>query len=325
MKLYFLILFWPGMIWAQQNSASREKMAELFSLREIVKKRVFVKSRKEQDVQRVNFELSKQSQKIKNLKDQNSKLFEVMQGRVSSLYKKKKLENAGGILSLDRSQNYLRKIYLTQFFNQQDRKLSQQLISSQKQIEKENKLFRSRLQHLSMLKKRVDEELQELKKQEMAQRKLIRELILESGNVVPENQDFSAQRGELKPPIQAPFRNEFGLRKDPASGLHFINSGLYFQTQGGEPVLSAASGIVSFVGQLPYWGQVLILDHGDSYSTVYSNLENLSVRLGDQVNSQQKLAQVSNRKYAGKRGFYFEIRHFAEPQNPNEWLSAKEL
>ncbi len=300
-------------------------MAELFTLREVVKKRVFEKSRKEQDVQRVNFELSKQSQKIQLLKDQNSNLYEVMQSRVSLLYKKKKLANAGGILSLDRSQNFLQKIYLTQFFNRQDKKLSQQLISSKKQVEKENILFRSRLQHLSLLKKRVDVQLHELKKQELLQRKLIRELILQSGSFAPESQDFSAQRGELKPPIQAPFKNEFGLKKDPSNGLHFINSGIYFQTQGGEPVLSASSGIVSFIGQLPYWGQVLILDHGDSYSTVYSNLENLSVRLGDQVNPQQKLAQVSNRKYDSKRGFYFEIRHFSEPQNPNEWLSAKEL
>jgi len=298
-------------------------MAELFTIREAVKKGVFEKSRKEQDVQRVNFELSKQSQKINALKAQNVKLFQDMQSRVSLLYKKKKLENAGGILSLDQSQNYLRKIYLTQFFNQQDKKLSQQLIFSQKQIEKESTLFRSRLQHLSILKKRVDAQLQELKKQELAQRKLIRELVLESGNEIPVNQDFSAQRGELRPPIQAPFRNEFGLKKDSSSGLHFINSGLYFKTQGGEPVLSASSGLVSFIGQLPYWGQVIILDHGDFYSTVYSNLENLSVRLGDQVNSQQRLAQVSNKKYDGKRGFYFEIRHFAEPQNPVEWLSAR--
>jgi murein DD-endopeptidase MepM/ murein hydrolase activator NlpD len=324
-KLYLVLFLIPFTLWAQQNSASREKMAELFTLRETVKKRVFEKSRKEQDVQRVNFELSKQSQKIKILKEQNSELFQVMQSRVSLLYKKKKLENAGGILSLDRSQNYLRKIYLTQFFNQQDKKLSEQLMASQKQIEKENTLFRSRLQHLSVLKKRVDAQLQELKKQELAQRKLIRELVLQSDSSAPEPQDFSAQRGMLKPPIQAPYINEFGLKKDPSSGLHFINSGLYFQTQGGEPVMSASSGVVSYVGQLPYWGQVLILDHGDSYSTVYSNLENLSVGLGDQVNPQQKLAQVSNRKYDGKRGFYFEIRHFAEPQNPNEWLSAKEL
>lgn len=299
-------------------------MADLFTLREAVKKRVFEKSRKEQDVQRVNLELSKQSQKIKALKEQNIKLFQEMQKRVSLLYKKKKLENAGGILSLDRSQNYLRKIYLTQFFNQQDKKLSQKLISSQKLIEKENTLFKNRLQHLSILKKRVDHELQELKKQELAQRNIIQQLIIESGGQFSVSQDFSAQRGQLKPPIQAPFKNEFGLKKDPSSGLHFINSGLHFQTQGGEPVLSASSGYVSFVGELPYWGQMIILDHGDSYSTIYSNLENLSVRLGDQVNSQQKLAQVSNKKYDDKKGFYFEIRHFAEPQNPNEWLSAKE-
>lgn len=318
--LFLVILFLYHIGFSQENLEVREKMAELHKIKQSIRVHVFERSRKEQEIQRIGIELTNQSEKINQLTKSSSELKKSMQDRAVLLYKMKRASQSESLFTIKKNQEILKKAYFTQLFHKRDRKLSNQFIVTQKSLSKENSQFRNRLVYLKGLRKNSELQLANLKQEEKKHRDLITELKDESVADVDLDSQFSTLRGMMQPPVNKPFQNNFGYRRQKNTELNFLSSGVHFAADGGELVLSPYKGEVSFVGELPYWGKILILDHGNSYFTVYGNLENLSVRLGDQVNSQQKLAQVSNNKYDKVSGLYFEIRHFTEPQNPKEWF-----
>lgn len=303
-----------------QTSDVREKMADLYKIKDSIRSHVFERSRKEQEIQRIGIELSNQSEKIKALKISSENLNKSMQDRAVLLYKMKRASQSQSLFSIEKSQDLLKKSYLTQLFHKQDQKLSKQFNGVKNDLNKESQKFRNRLNYLSNLRKKSEIEFEKLKSEEQKYRFLISAMKSNSFDNVITDSHFSSLRGQMPPPVEGPSQLSFGHKRQKDSQLSFLTTGVYFETSGGEPVTSPHQGKVAFVGELPYWGKTLILDHGDSYFTVYGNLTDLSVRLGDPINPQQKLAQVSNKKYDKKSGFYFEIRHYTEPQNPKEWF-----
>ena len=319
MKVLLISLVLSSLAYAEQDQV-RNKMAELHKIKESIKSSVFERSRKEQEIQRIGIELSKQSEKIEELKTTTQNLSQSMQDRAVLLYKMKRASQTQSLFSIQKSQDFLKKTYLTQLFHKQDQKLSKQLTHLKSDLNKESAQFRKRLIYISSLRKNSDSEFLRLKEEEKKYRKVIQALKSESFDPVDYGSQFSGLRGQLPLPIERPYKIDFGFKRLKNSQLSFLNTGVYFETEGGESVVSPYEGQVAYIGELPHWGQTMILDHGDSYFTVYSNLTHLSVGLGDQINRQQKLAQVSNKKYDNKNGFYFEIRHYTEPQNPKEWF-----
>jgi septal ring factor EnvC (AmiA/AmiB activator) len=303
-----------------QSSDVRTKMAELYKIKESIRSHVFERSRKEQEIQRIGIELTNQSEKIKALKKNSEDLKKSMRDRAVLLYKIKRSSQSESLFSIQSSQDLLKKSYLTQLFHKQDQKISNQFINIKNDLSKESQQFRNRLNYLSGLRKKSESEFQNLKSEEKRYRIIINEMKSESFDNLDLGSHFSSLRGQMEPPVDRPSHVNFGYKRQKNSQLSFLSTGLYFETIGGESVMSPYQGQVTFIGELPYWGKILVLDHGDSYFTVYANLSDLSVRLGDQINPQQKLAHVSNKKYDRKSGFYFEIRHYSEPQNPKEWF-----
>ncbi|MFN8846447.1 MAG: murein hydrolase activator EnvC family protein [Bdellovibrionales bacterium] len=295
-----------------QAEETRNKMAELHKLREQVKKLVFDRSRQAQQEQRVRKELLLQSERIQNLNLEFKTILNSAQKRFVDIYKRKKNKAGWNILNLKGSQDYFRKVQYLKSLNKYDRDLLAKLQNHQRQLEIEKVQFENRLSKLKKLKKNVEESLYELQAKELEKRKLIQQLDQ------PEL-DFSLNRGQLLPPVDGKAHFHFGLRRDSTTQAWLLGSGAYFQSSL-KTIHSSARGTVKFLGTLPYWGPTLILEHGDSFFTVYTNLKNPSVGLGDEVDVGQKLADLGDLKYDGKYDHYFEIRQYTEPQNPKEWL-----
>jgi septal ring factor EnvC (AmiA/AmiB activator) len=133
---------------------------------------------------------------------------------------------------------------------------------------------------------------------------------------------FETQKGALPKPVQGPVVKSFGLQKAPDQGYVLSNKGLFIASNIGSPVRAVFSGVVSFAGSLPGLGQVLILDHGDHYYTVYGNNANLRVQLGQEVAQAQVIASSGRNNFDQQNGLYFEVRHFSEPYNPMEWVKG---
>lgn len=100
--------------------------------------------------------------------------------------------------------------------------------------------------------------------------------------------------------------------------------GIFITADSGTPVRAVADGEVVYSDFLQGFGQLVIVDHGDSYMTLYGGNRETLVRVGDWVDSGRPVATVGNTSGQRASGLYFEIRHDAIPINPEQWIRDSE-
>ena len=112
----------------------------------------------------------------------------------------------------------------------------------------------------------------------------------------------------------------FGRRTDPFRGGLAHHLGIDFDANTGDPVLAAAGGVVSFAGVKSGYGNVVEVDHGNGYSTLYGHNSRLVVRAGDIVRSGQQLARAGSTGRSTGPHVHFEVHVNGRPVNPRKFL-----
>lgn len=133
---------------------------------------------------------------------------------------------------------------------------------------------------------------------------------------------FADRKGELPRPLEGVITQKFGLMKGEEHPYTISHKGVFISAAAGSPVKSIFDGKVAFVGSLPGFGTTLIVDHGDHYYSVYSHMQDVKVNAGDEIAQSQVIAQVDGKERSGGPGLYFEIRHFSEPYDPQQWTKG---
>ncbi|MBE0595910.1 MAG: peptidoglycan DD-metalloendopeptidase family protein [Desulfuromonadales bacterium] len=131
---------------------------------------------------------------------------------------------------------------------------------------------------------------------------------------------FARQQGRLLWPIEGAVRIGFGTSRHPDLGTLHDSQGIEIAAPPDQPVAAVWPGRVVFASAFKGFGNLLILDHGDGFYTLYAQASRLTRRVGDQVQGGEVLAFTG---YEGSRGFYFEVRHHGVPQNPAIWLRSR--
>ncbi len=124
---------------------------------------------------------------------------------------------------------------------------------------------------------------------------------------------FRALKGRLPFPIAG--RAEVRRVNHPGAG----GPGVELVASVGAPVRSVAAGRVAFADSYDDYGITVILDHGDHYYSVYSNLGSAEVRTGESVSSGGRIGVVGLGNSHGA-ALYFELRHNAATIDPSPWL-----
>ena len=106
-------------------------------------------------------------------------------------------------------------------------------------------------------------------------------------------------------------------RSDPFTGGRAHHLGIDFNARTGDPVLAAAGGVVSFAGVKSGYGNVVEVDHGNGYSTLYGHNSRLIVRAGDIVR-----AGPAARQGRLDRPFHRPARAFRSPRQRPPGQSA---
>jgi septal ring factor EnvC (AmiA/AmiB activator) len=99
-----------------------------------------------------------------------------------------------------------------------------------------------------------------------------------------------------------------------------FRSGIDIKAERGEPIRSVCSGKVLYASWFKGYGNIMIIDHGDNYYTVYGHIEELLKSQGDHVQKDEIVATVGD---AGSRmgtKLYFEVRHHGKSLDPLRWL-----
>ena len=131
---------------------------------------------------------------------------------------------------------------------------------------------------------------------------------------------FAAQRGKLLMPALGKIVGRYGQARANASGKSTTWRGLMIQARQGSDVLACANGQVVFSDWLRGFGNMIILDHGDGYLSIYANNESLYKSVGDTVTRGETIASIGNTGGEEKPGLYFELRRNGQPLNPMSWI-----
>jgi septal ring factor EnvC (AmiA/AmiB activator) len=130
------------------------------------------------------------------------------------------------------------------------------------------------------------------------------------------SRDFGGSRGSMQMPAYGKILKRFG-QKRPESGLAW--DGILLGVQEGEPVSAVFRGQVVFSDWFGSFGQLLVLDHGDGYMSLYGHNQLLHVSIGSMVDSGQKIASAGSTGGLLRPALYFEIRHNGNPDDPLKW------
>ena len=127
---------------------------------------------------------------------------------------------------------------------------------------------------------------------------------------------FAALKGKLKLPVRGDVTNRFGSAR-PDGGLTW--KGLFIRASEGEDVKSIAVGRVVFADWMRGFGNLIILDHGSGYMSLYGNNQAMFKQVGDDVNPGDTIAAVGNSGGNESNGLYYELRKNSTPFNPLSW------
>lgn len=133
---------------------------------------------------------------------------------------------------------------------------------------------------------------------------------------------FDQLKGKLALPVKGEITNRFGMPR-PDSTVQW--KGLFLKTSAGQPVKAIAAGQVVFADWLRGFGNLLIIDHGKGYMSLYGNNETLYKQVGDVLHGGDTVAAVGNTGGNEDSGLYFELRHESRPFDPMTWLAMKQL
>ena len=135
--------------------------------------------------------------------------------------------------------------------------------------------------------------------------------------------NFAKMKGKLNWPTDGKVVGKFGNTKNAKTHIVTENIGIDILTAPNEKVYSVLDGIVLTITNIRNFGDLVILDHGAGYYTVYSNLQNINVYENQYIDSNTYLAQVaqgSNFNYPDQYVFNFQVWSNEEKVNPQTWL-----
>ena len=134
--------------------------------------------------------------------------------------------------------------------------------------------------------------------------------------------NFLSNRGSLPWPLeQGIISSTFGEHPHPVlKNVKTRNNGIDMMTESGAEARSIFGGVVTRVMNVPNNNNVVIIRHGE-FLTVYSNLDEVYVRVGEKVNIKQKIGKVFTNKSDSKTELHFEIWQSKTLLNPEEWLA----
>ncbi len=118
--------------------------------------------------------------------------------------------------------------------------------------------------------------------------------------------------------------SSYGVRRDPFNGLPAFHAGIDFPGSYGQPIIAAAAGKVSFVGQQPGYGNVVEIDHGNGILTRYAHLSRFGAKVGDKVARGQPIARMGSTGRSTGTHLHFEVRVHGNAVNPRRFLEARE-
>lgn len=150
-----------------------------------------------------------------------------------------------------------------------------------------------------------------------------KEAVSISNDATPSNEftgaNFAALKGKLRLPVRGEVANRFGASRED-SGISW--KGLFIRAKEGAEVKAIANGRVVFADWLRGFGNLIIVDHGNGYMSLYGNNQAVLKQVGETVHAGDSIASVGNSGGNQTNGLYYELRNQSRPFDPLSWSNV---
>jgi len=131
---------------------------------------------------------------------------------------------------------------------------------------------------------------------------------------------FGAQRGRLSIPARGEIVEGFGRHKHPEFNSYTVSNGVSIAAPQGADVRSVYDGQVIFADYFKGYGNMVIVDHGGGFFSLYAHAGRVMKRVGTSVSRNEVIASVGDVDSARGPMLYFEIRYQGRPVDPSPWF-----
>jgi septal ring factor EnvC (AmiA/AmiB activator) len=132
------------------------------------------------------------------------------------------------------------------------------------------------------------------------------------------------RRGKLGWPLDGRVITSFGLQRHPKFNTIVMNNGVEIAPAKDKSLVTAIHpGKVVYADYFQGYGNLLILDHGMTYYTLYGHCSQFLVGIGEMVRADQPIALVGDSGSLNGECLYFEVRYKTKALDPLQWLKRK--
>ena len=144
---------------------------------------------------------------------------------------------------------------------------------------------------------------------------------LQAGKMPNFNQSsFPNYKGRLIFPVKGKIISTYGPSTTGDYKSYTFQKGIDIKVERGEPVKAVFKGVVMFASWLKGYGNLMIINHGDNYYTLYAHVEEIFKSKDEQVDTGEVIATAGDTGSIKGMCLHFEVRHHGKPVNPMKWL-----
>ncbi len=151
---------------------------------------------------------------------------------------------------------------------------------------------------------------------------ILKKKILENApTLIRQPHAFTDLKGLLIMPVNGKIIEFFGPYTNTEFNLVNFRSGINISAERGEPIRAVYKGKTLYASWFKGYGNMIIIDHGDHYYTLYAHAEELFKKKGDPVEAGEVIATVGDTGSMAKPGLHFEVRYHGKPIDPAPWIN----
>lgn len=134
------------------------------------------------------------------------------------------------------------------------------------------------------------------------------------------SRSFLSGKGTIPWPSSGAVRANFGTQKDKSFGSQIKSNGLVITAVPGTRIKAIWPGRIAFSSPFKGYGNLIIIDHGNQYYSLYAQASHLTLAVGTVVDQGEV---ITTSGFEGRDSYYLEIRHGGTPVDPRKWLTAR--
>jgi septal ring factor EnvC (AmiA/AmiB activator) len=306
------------------------------------------------EIDRLNKMISDSTAASENLAEQIKANEQYVANRLVALYKLNRLGKFQVLASAENLLDLLRRKRAIEQILAQDEKVIKDLMNNRREFEivrsqleanrnkkrRQADAYRENINHMATERKKRSQLLAYVRKEKSAQlaaieslKQAARELDEKIKNLgigdrqgvtdtYQTGESFGSYKGLLKLPVKGKIISLFGKFKNTRYQVLNFRSGIEIQTDRGEPIQAVYAGKVLYADWFKGYGNMIIIDHGDNYYTVYAHIEEAFKSSGDSVETGEVIATVGDTGSISGPKLYFEVRHHGKPLDPMQWIET---